>query len=156
MVEAGADFLDVYRFYLEEGEPPRSSYQQAHRVFRGGLPSGCGPFTKDLGYSRGLILLLDFFECASRAGQPKQAELLFCGKTCVSELPNLAQLIDEGIIRKPEFVPPPFAEQAVLELWASVSRAVTRSLQSLDGVESENTPRGGQDLDSTEMLSMLP
>ena len=136
MVEAGADFLDVYRFYLEEGELPRSSYQQTHRVFRGGLPCGCGPFTKDLGYSKGLILLLEFLDRTERAGQIKQAALLFCGKTCVAELPNLAQLAEDGIIREPEFVPPPFATEAVLELWTSVARTLTSSLSGGMNVNS--------------------
>jgi uncharacterized protein (TIGR02421 family) len=142
MVEAGADFLDVYGFYLEEDETPRSSYQQTHRVFRGGLPCGCGPFTKDLGYSKGLLLLLEYLDRAQRVGQAKQASLLFCGKTCVEEIPNLAQLVEEGIILEPEFVPPPFAAEAVLELWTSVARAVTSSLCGcLQTV-------GGADLDS--------
>ena len=115
MVEEGADFLDVYRFYLEQAECPRTSYQHAHRVFRGGLPAGCGPFTKDLGYTRGLIQLLELIDRAERAGQLTEIGLLFCGKTCVSELPNLAQLADEGVIKEPEFIPPPFAAGAALE-----------------------------------------
>jgi uncharacterized protein (TIGR02421 family) len=130
MVEDGADFLDVYRFYLEQAETPRSSYQQAHRVFRGGLPAGCGPFTKDLGYSRGLILLLELIDRAERAGQVRETGLLFCGKTSVAELPNLAQLADEGILKEPEFIPPPFAAEAVLELWAGVARTMTGMWQS--------------------------
>lgn len=125
MVEDGADFLDVFRFYGEQGESPPSSYQQTHRVFRGALPSGCGPFTKDLGYSKGLILLLEFLDRAERAGQFKETGLLFCGKTCVNELPHLAQLADEGIIKVPDFVPPPFATEAVLGLWTGVARAIT-------------------------------
>ncbi len=127
MVEAGADFLDVYRFYLEEAESPQSSYQQTHRVFRGSLPCGCGPFTKDLGYSKGLLMLLEYLDRAQRIGQTRQAALLFCGKTCVEEIPNLAQLVEEGILREPEFVPPPFAAEEVLELWTSVARALASS-----------------------------
>jgi uncharacterized protein (TIGR02421 family) len=131
MVEEGADFLDVYRFYLEQAECPRSSYQQAHRVFRGGLPTGCGPFTKDLGYTRGLIQLLELIDRAQRAGRLKEIGLLFCGKTCVSELPNLAQLAEEGIVKEPEFIPPPFAAGAALELWAGVARSVRSQWQAL-------------------------
>src|SRR5207248_10595704 len=48
MAEAGADFLEVYRFFLQEGYKPRDSYQHTTRPFRGSLPEGCRPFTKDL------------------------------------------------------------------------------------------------------------
>jgi uncharacterized protein (TIGR02421 family) len=124
-VEAGADFLDVYRFYLDEGESPRAAYQQAHRVFRGSLPSGCGPFTKDLGYSKGFILLLEFLDRAQRAGVIAQTLYLFCGKTCLTEAPHLAELAEEGILAEPRWVPPPFAAQAVPELWTRVTRAIS-------------------------------
>ena len=157
MAEAGADFLDVYRFYLEEAETPRSSYQQAHRLFRGGLASGCGPFTKDLGYSRGLILLLDSLERAVRAGHTKQTSLLFCGKTCVSELPHLAELVEEGILREPEFVPPPFTTEAVLKLWTIVARSLTGSLQGcLEEVGVERPECAETNLASMGKASMLP
>src|SRR5439155_19818314 len=42
--EAGANFLDVYHYLLNEGCTPRESYQQSMRIFRGSLPEGCGPF----------------------------------------------------------------------------------------------------------------
>jgi uncharacterized protein (TIGR02421 family) len=157
MAEAGADFLDVYRFYLEEAETPRSSYQQTHRLFRGGLPSGCGPFTKDLGYSKGLILILDSLERAARAGLAKQAALLFCGKTCVSELPHLAELVEEGIVREPEFVPPPFAAEAVLKLWTTVARSMTQSISGCTKeVDAANQNCADTSLVSMRKPSMLP
>jgi uncharacterized protein (TIGR02421 family) len=48
LAEAGANFLDVYRFYLQEGYDRREAYQHSVRVFRGSLPACCWPFTKDL------------------------------------------------------------------------------------------------------------
>src|SRR5262249_29687750 len=50
LAEDGADFLEVYRFFEEQGYEYRDSYKQAARIFRGSLPTGCGPFTKDLSY----------------------------------------------------------------------------------------------------------
>ena len=131
IAEAGADFLQVYRFFVEEGEQPRAAYQQAQRVFRGSLPSGCGPFTKDLAYSKGLILLLEFLDRAQRTGQIGQATLLFSGKTCVTEIPHLAQLIDEGLIVAPSRVPALFAVPSALELWSRVARAVGRRSRTI-------------------------
>ena len=40
LAEEGADFLEVYRFFLSEGYDPRESYQHTMRIFRGGLPRG--------------------------------------------------------------------------------------------------------------------
>src|SRR5262249_3509015 len=57
LAERGANFLDVFRFFLDEGYSPKESYQQTTRVFRGSLPEGCGPFTKDLCYSKGFVLV---------------------------------------------------------------------------------------------------
>jgi uncharacterized protein (TIGR02421 family) len=126
--EAGADFLDIYTFYLEEGETPRGAYQQAHRVFRGSLPTGCGPFTKDLGYSRGLILLLEFLERAHRMGAVDQIAYLFCGKACISEVPNLADLIERGLVVSPNWLPAPFTPPDVHELWNQVARVMNQAL----------------------------
>src|SRR5213079_1569392 len=50
MAADGADFREVYRFFLAASDDPHESYQRAQRVFRGSLPAGCGPFTKDACY----------------------------------------------------------------------------------------------------------
>ena len=51
----GADFLDVYRFYLERIGDREQAFENARRVFRGGLLSGWSPFTKDILYLEGLL-----------------------------------------------------------------------------------------------------
>ncbi|WP_163083166.1 tyrosine/phenylalanine carboxypeptidase domain-containing protein, partial [Acinetobacter baumannii] len=38
MAEEGADFLDVFHFYREQGYSLEDSYQNASRVFRGSTP----------------------------------------------------------------------------------------------------------------------
>jgi uncharacterized protein (TIGR02421 family) len=108
-VEAGADFLDVYRFFLDQGQTPGSSYQQTMRIFRGSLPAGCGPFTKDLSYCKGLFQLLDFLHRVESREQPGPLSLLFCGKTCLGDVEALASLADEGLLAPPRYLPPPFA-----------------------------------------------
>jgi uncharacterized protein (TIGR02421 family) len=105
----GADFLDVYRHFTGQGCSPRESYQHTARIFRGSLPAGCGPFTKDLCYGKGFLLVRDFLAQSHAA---YQSSLLFCGKTMLADLPALAELISEGIVSPPEFIPPPFQELA--------------------------------------------
>src|SRR5207247_2207421 len=93
--EAGANFLEVYRFFCNEGTDPRASYQQTMRIFRGSLPDGCGPFTKDVCYSRGFGLIRGFIDQALLQDRPELIPLLFCGKTSLADLELLTQLLDE-------------------------------------------------------------
>jgi uncharacterized protein (TIGR02421 family) len=117
LVEAGADFLDVFRHFVSSGCAPGESYRLAARVFRGSLPSGAGPFTKDLAYSRGLVELVGFLRQAIQAGQARRIPLLFCGKVGLGEMPLLARLADEGLLAAPRHVPPPFADLRGLCAW---------------------------------------
>jgi uncharacterized protein (TIGR02421 family) len=118
LAEAGADFLDVFHFFEGVGYDPRESYQQSVRVFRGSLPACCGPFTKDLCYTRGFLLLFHFLRAASARGLMRCVPLLFCGKTTLTDLPLLTQLVDEGLVAPPAHVPPPFQDLHALSAWA--------------------------------------
>src|SRR5262249_1396561 len=69
LAEAGADFVQVYRHFVEAGCHAGDSYQLAARVFRGSLPHGAGPFTKDLAYSRGLLEVGNFLRQVIQQGQ---------------------------------------------------------------------------------------
>ena len=43
----GADFIEVYRFFLErKGKTKNQAFEDARRVFRGGVLTGGAPFTK--------------------------------------------------------------------------------------------------------------
>jgi uncharacterized protein (TIGR02421 family) len=117
LAESGADFLDVYRFFLDEGYPPRDSYQHAMRIFRGSLPAGCGPFTKDLCYSKGFVLLYNFMRLAVSHGKVRYVPLLFCGKTNLDDIKTLAWLAEEGLLVPPRYLPPPFANLHALAAW---------------------------------------
>jgi hypothetical protein len=117
LAEAGASFLDVYRFFLDEGCEPRESYQHAARVFRGSLPAGCGPFTKDLCYSKGFVLVHSLIRLAVSRGLVQRIPLLFCGKTDLGDLADLAQLVETGLVVPPRHLPPPFADLHALSAW---------------------------------------
>jgi uncharacterized protein (TIGR02421 family) len=117
LAEAGADFLEVYRFFLAEGYEPHESYQHSTRIFRGSLPVGCGPFTKDLCYSKGFVLLYNFMRLAVARGMVHRLPLLFCGKTNLEDIKTLALLADEGLLTPPRYVPPPFANLHALSAW---------------------------------------
>jgi uncharacterized protein (TIGR02421 family) len=126
MAEAGANFLEVYRYFLEEGYHPRESYQHTMRIFRGSLPEGCGPFTKDLCYSKGFVLIYNYIRLAVSRGLVRRVPLLFCGKTTLCDIKTLSQLVDEGLVVPPRFVPPQFADLHALCAWMCYANFLNR------------------------------
>jgi len=126
MAEAEADFLDVYRYFLGEGYDPRESYHHARRIFRGSLPEGCGPFTKDLCYSKGFVLVYNFIRLAVSRGLVGRVPLLFCGKTSLCDIKVLAQLVEEGLVVPPRFLPPQFADLHALSAWMCYANFLNR------------------------------
>lgn len=125
MAEEGANFFDVFQFYREQGLEERDSYYSAMRVFRGSKPDA-GPFTKDLSYSKGFILIYNFMRLAVQRGLVKRIPLLFVGKTTLEDLHIISDLMEEGIIMPPKYVPPQFADIAALSAWMIYSLFLNR------------------------------
>lgn len=125
MAEDGANFFDVFQFYREQGLTEDDSYQSTIRVFRGSTPDG-GPYTKDLSYSKGFILIYNFMRLAVQRGLVKRIPLLFVGKTTLEDLHVLSDLVDEGIITPPKYVPPQFADIAAVSAWMVYSLFLNR------------------------------
>lgn len=117
MAENGANFLEVYRHFLDQAYEPREAYQHTTRIFRGSLPEGCGPFTKDLCYSKGLVLVYNYIRLAVQRGMLHRVPLLFCGKTTLADIKTLAQPVEEGLVVPPRFVPPQFADLHGISVW---------------------------------------
>lgn len=120
MAEEGANFLDVFNFYGTQGLDEEEAYHATTRVFRGGLPDG-GPFTKDLSYSKGFILIYNYIRLAVQRGLVTQIPLLFLGKTTLEDIHILSDLVDEGIVTPPKYVPPQFQDLAALTAWMCYS-----------------------------------
>jgi hypothetical protein len=116
MAEQGADFLEVFGFFRDQGLSEDASYNNATRIFRGSTPDG-GPFTKDLVYSKGFVLVYNFMRLAVSRGVPGRIPLLFCGKTRLEDMRTLADLVQEGIVEPPRFVPERFSDLAALSAW---------------------------------------
>lgn len=125
MAEDGANFFDVFEFYRDQGMDDEDSYQSTVRVFRGSTPDG-GPYTKDLSYSKGFILIYNFMRLAVQRGLVKRIPLLFVGKTTLEDLHVLADLLEEGIIAPPKYMPPQFVDIAALSAWMVYSLFLNR------------------------------
>lgn len=125
MAEHGANFIDIFNFYREGGLDDDQSYYAALRIFRGSAPDK-GPFTKDLTYSRGFILIYNYIRLAIQRGLLAHIPLLFLGKTVLEDLHLLYDLIEEGIVVPPKYVPPQFKDLAALSAWMCYSLFLNR------------------------------
>lgn len=125
MAEDGANFFDVFQFYREQGMDESDSYQSAVRVFRGSGPY-LGPYTKDLAYSKGFILIYNYMRLAVQRGLVKRIPLLFVGKTTLDDLHVLSDLLDEGLIIPPKYIPPQFRDIAAVSAWMVYSLFLNR------------------------------
>jgi uncharacterized protein (TIGR02421 family) len=134
MAEEGADFLQVYQFYREQGFTLEESYGNASRAFRGSTPDGL-PFTKDLSYLKGFILIYNYIQLAVRKGKLEQIPLLFCGKTTLEDMRTLRQLVDEGLVAPPKYLPPQFRDLNALAAWMCFSNFLNHL--SLDRIEAD-------------------
>lgn len=135
MAEAGGNFLDVFRYFQAEGYDPHESYAHTMRIFRGSLPEGCGPFTKDLCYSKGFVLIYNYIRLAVSRGMVRRVPLLFCGKTNLADIKILGQLVDEGLVTPPRFLPPQFSDLNALSAWMCYANFLNRL--SLKRVEDD-------------------
>lgn len=120
MAEEGADFLQVFNFFLEQAHTPEESYKSSVRIFRGSLPA-LGPFTKDLVYSKGFILIYNYLRLAVEQGLVDRIDLLFVGKTSLEDQRLLAHLFEEGLLVKPSHIPHQFRDLAALSCWMCYS-----------------------------------
>ena len=131
---AGADFLQVFEFFREQGFEMAESYGNASRVFRGSVPTGL-PFTKDLSYLKGFIMVYNYIQLAVRKGKLEQVPLLFCGKTTLEDMRTLRQLVDEGLVVPPKYLPEQFRDMNALSAWMCFSNFLNHL--SLDRIEAD-------------------
>ena len=124
LAEEGADFMDIFAFFKAKGLDDDESYTFSSRVFRGSSSNGM-PFTKDLTYIKGFVLTYNFMRLAVHKGKPDRIPLLFCGKTMIEDMKVLVDLVEEGTVIPPRFLPPQFKDLMGLSAWMSFSRFMT-------------------------------
>lgn len=134
MAEDGANFREVYRFNRELGYNEFDSFVNSSRIFRGSTPN-LGPFTKDISYSKGFVMVYNFVLLAVRKGLLNRVPLLFCGKTTLEDMAVLGQLVDEGLVTPPKYLPPQFADMNALIAWMCCSQFLNRL--NLDRIEAD-------------------
>ena len=106
MAVEGADFKEVFEFFLDRNDNPSQSYENTRRVFRGGVISGGAPFTKDMVYLNGLLRVHNFMRTVVRMGRSDLIRVLFVGKMDIEDVPALAHLAANNRLQSPRFMPP--------------------------------------------------
>lgn len=120
MANQGANFLDVFNFFVDKTDNQHDAYSYAMRVFRGSTPE-LGPFTKDLSYTKGFVLIYNFIRLAVQKNQISLIPLLFSGKVLIEEVKFLSELESQDLIQAPTYLPPQFSDIAALSSWMSLS-----------------------------------
>ena len=125
MVDQGASFLDVFNALITEGRNQHEAYSLTMRVFRGSTPTG-GAFAKDLVYAKGFIQVYNFIRIAVKQGKLSRIPLLFCGKLAIEDMRHITQLVKEGVIVQPRYLPPPIIDLNALTAWMAFSNFLNR------------------------------
>ena len=115
---SGADFVEIFRFFLEAGQSEDEGARSAMRVFRGGDVRGGVAFTKDCVYLPGLVSVHTFIRSAIAEGRPELLARLFVGRLTIGDVMALEHSFDSGRI----------APAAIQPSWISDPRRVAASL----------------------------
>lgn len=102
----GADFIEVYRFFLASGQSELESFSSAMRIFRGVPVTGGAAFTKDVVYLHGLMEVHTFFRWAMQHKKLSISRNFFAGRMTIGDVVRLDPLFTEGILDAPQFLPP--------------------------------------------------
>lgn len=102
----GADFIDVFKFFLESGQTEMESFNSAMRVFRGAPLTGGAAFTKDTVYLHGLMEVHTFFRWCLQHQKLRLCRYLFAGRMTINDVIHLEPFFEQGVLSAPLYVPP--------------------------------------------------
>lgn len=105
MALCGANFVEVFEYFLSKGIPHAESFSSTQRIFRGGFPDKNIIFTKDCVYLDGLMNIHTLFNWAMKNNRIELTHLLFCGRVSIDDLFVLEPFYKSGIIEAPKFLP---------------------------------------------------
>ena len=131
MVCEGADFITLYRWFLErsvsqEQASQEQAFESTRRIFRGAPLTGGAPFTKDCGYLSGLLAVLMFVRAAFACNRSDTLGLLFAGKLDLAAIPALGDLRRRGLCRRARFLPPWAADPGWVLSYITLSTFLSR------------------------------
>jgi uncharacterized protein (TIGR02421 family) len=101
----GADFIEVFKSFLDAGQSEEESYQSTVRCFRGGDVRGSTVFTKDTVYLKGLMEVQAFLAVTIHENRPELANALFAGRLSIGDVIELAPYFETGFLVGPHYMP---------------------------------------------------
>lgn len=101
----GADFIDIFKSFLEAGQTEEESYQSTVRCFRGGDVKGGSVFTKDTVYLKGMIEVHAFLAVAIHDNRPELVNALFAGRMSLGDVVELAPYFESGFLIDAHYMP---------------------------------------------------
>ena len=114
----GADFIELFKFFVNAGQSEEESVKSAQRIFRGGAVKGGVVFTKDAVYLQGLLEVHTFLRIAIRDNKPNLVRNLFAGRLNLADALRLDPLFQSGWLSPPTYTP----------IWASDLRRLAAML----------------------------
>lgn len=105
MALSGADFIEVFRYFLDAGQPEKESFNSAMRVFRGAPLEGGAAFTKDVVYLHGLMEVHTFFRWAMHHQRMDLCRHFFAGRMTIGDAIRLTPLFEDGTLAGPTYLP---------------------------------------------------
>ncbi len=102
----GADFIDVFRFFMSAGQSEIESFNSAMRVFRGAPLTGGSAFTKDVVYLHGLMEVHTFFRWAMIHQRLYLCRYFFAGRMAIDDVLALVPMFEAGVLDPPQLLPP--------------------------------------------------
>jgi uncharacterized protein (TIGR02421 family) len=101
----GADFFEVFKFFLDAGQTEQESVRSTQRIFRGGDVKGGVVFTKDAVYLQGLLEVHTFMRVAIRDNRPDLIRNLFAGRLTIADALRFSPLFESGWLKPPVYLP---------------------------------------------------
>lgn len=123
----GADFVELWEWFQEQGQSAEESFHSVQRILRGGdgAPGG-GVFPKDGVYVQGLIGLHALFLAGMREHDRGLPQRLFAGRMTLGDVVRLRPLFEDGSLQPAARVPTWAEEQECLAAFLSFSALTTR------------------------------
>lgn len=101
----GADFIDVFKFFLDGGQSDDEAFFSAMRVFRGGDTRGQVAFTKDITYLQGFVEVHKFLEESIKNEKPQYSKYLFSGRLTSSDIAPMEKYFEDKTLIGPIYEP---------------------------------------------------
>ncbi len=116
MAEEGADLLEVIGFYRNKGQSDVQAIRNAGRIFRGADLRGGSPFTKDIAYLKGFMMIYHFIHSSLKQGKSELIPFLFSGKVTIDDVSVLSLAHHDGLITLPQYLPTQFSKLEIVKI----------------------------------------